>query len=220
MSAPGRLIVFIDYQNAYMSARETFVDRSSHYTRGQIDPWALGETIMKLDDEARKDGETSVLHQVRLYCGLPDSRKDAVGNAARLRQIRSWGRMPGVVVSYRPLRYPREYPVQPPQEKGVDVQLAVDVIRMALQGEYDTGVIFSRDTDLRPLLETMSDLYPKTGINCHVATWQDDAGTRRGLRVPGKGIWCHYIGRHAFNSVEDLTDYRHGSASEVLPSWR
>ena len=67
MTIPSRLIVFIDYQNAYMSARETFGHQSSHYTRGQIDPWALGESIVKLDDQARKDGETSVLHQVRLY---------------------------------------------------------------------------------------------------------------------------------------------------------
>ena len=133
MTAPGTLIVFIDYQNAYMSARETFDYRSSHYTRGQIAPWALGESIVQLDDEARKDGETSILHQVHRYCGLPDGRKDAVGNAARLRQLRSWGRMPGIVVSYRPLRYLREYPAQPPRERGVDVQLAVDVIRMALQ---------------------------------------------------------------------------------------
>lgn len=119
MTTPGRLIVFIDYQNAYMSARETFVHQLSHYTRGQIDPWALGESIVKLDDEARNDGETSVLHQVRLYCGLPDSRKDAAGNAARLRQVRSWGRMPGVVVSYRPLRCPLSTQPSHPKKRAL-----------------------------------------------------------------------------------------------------
>jgi len=43
----------------------------------------------------------------------------------------------------RPLRYPQGWPRVKAQEKGVDVELAVDYVSMAARGEYDTAVLFS-----------------------------------------------------------------------------
>lgn len=218
METPDKLIVFVDYQNTYMAAREAFFDDAvDHHTCGQIHPLKLGELLAERSNQTRTDGRRTVLHQVRLYCGMPDSEKDPKGNSARLRQVQIWGRMPGVQVLHRPLRYPGGS--LPPQEKGVDVQLAVDVIRMALQGEYQLGVIFSRDTDLRPVLETMLDLKSHINVTCTVAAWQPDTGRRHSLQVPNHRVWCYYLTRRDFNSVADKRDYRQESAGAVRPRW-
>lgn len=40
------------------------------------------------------------------------------------------------------------------QEKGVDVQIAVDIVRGAIKNEYDTIYVISSDTDLLPAILT------------------------------------------------------------------
>ena len=63
------------------------------------------------------------------------------------------------------------------QEKGVDVELAIDYVSMAARGDYDTAVLFSTDSDLRPALEAVIALrkpgqaYPR----CEVAAWRNPA---------------------------------------------
>ncbi len=67
----------------------------------------------------------------------------------------------------RQLNY-RNWPEQAPQEKGIDVQIAVDLIHAAFTQTYDALVLFSSDTDLLPALETVVRL--KIG-HVEVACW-------------------------------------------------
>ena len=39
-------------------------------------------------------------------------------------------------------------------EKGVDVQIAVDIVRGAIKNEYDICYLISSDTDLLPAIKT------------------------------------------------------------------
>jgi len=43
-------------------------------------------------------------------------------------------------------------------EKGVDVRLSVEMIRLARQGKYDTAYLLSSDTDLVPAVEEVLSL--------------------------------------------------------------
>jgi uncharacterized LabA/DUF88 family protein len=45
------------------------------------------------------------------------------------------------------------WPEQPAEEKGVDVALGIDFVRLAVRGAHDVGVLMSTDTDLVPALE-------------------------------------------------------------------
>lgn len=92
-----------------------------------------------------------------MYRGRPDALKDARGYAANLRQSAiQEGRGQGKVrFITRTLRYPSDWPTSKPQEKGIDVALAVDFVAMAVRGEYDIGIIVSTDTDLIPALEAV-----------------------------------------------------------------
>ena len=42
-------------------------------------------------------------------------------------------------------------------EKGVDVQIAVDIVRGAIKNEYNTCYLISSDTDLLPAIQNAKD---------------------------------------------------------------
>jgi uncharacterized LabA/DUF88 family protein len=93
------------------------------------------------------------LEQVRIYRGQPDPSKDPKGYAACSRQVGIWRQSPLVTVTTRTLRYPQGWPNpyqagERPQEKGIDVALAIDFVVMAVRDEYDVGILMSTDTDL------------------------------------------------------------------------
>ncbi len=46
-------------------------------------------------------------------------------------------------------------------EKGVDVLVAIDLVRLAAEDAYDTAVLFSGDGDLVPAIQMVQDIYGK-----------------------------------------------------------
>ena len=81
-----RVVVFVDYQNAYRAARRAFHDDSaSPAPLGQFHPDRLGEHIAA---SGQRPGR--VLEQVRVYRGMPDSSLDSQGNGAARRQVAAW----------------------------------------------------------------------------------------------------------------------------------
>lgn len=51
-----------------------------------------------------------------------------------------------------------EFRVHSANEKGVDVRLALDVLNLAIAGNYDVAVIFSQDQDLSELVTDIKEL--------------------------------------------------------------
>ena len=41
----------------------------------------------------------------------------------------------------------RDWPASPPQQKGIDVAIAVDLMHLAFRKQYDALVLFSSDTE-------------------------------------------------------------------------
>ena len=109
-----RVVVFIDYQNVYRSARETFHSSTGSHWVGQINPRALGSLIIDLDNDTDR-----VLKEVRIYRGLPSNSQDPKGYGAARRQIAAWKKLPWVEATARPLRYPWNYPNVKAEEKGM-----------------------------------------------------------------------------------------------------
>jgi len=197
----ARVAVFIDYQNVYRRARAVFGLEGAAHFEGQVHPRSVGELIVS----KRADHDpTSKLEFVRVYRGLPDGGRDPKGHGACESQVASWTAQPSVQVITRPLRYPRNYPAEKPTEKGIDVQLAIDFVTLALDGKFDVGVLFSADTDLKPALETVV----QRGLaQVEVAAWQPAVGHASRLSVPGMKIWCHYLGPADYAAVSDRTNY-------------
>lgn len=193
-----RVVVFIDYQNVYRNARRAFAPPGEFHTHGQINPKAIG-----LDLAAGRD-----LREVRIYRGMPDGRKDARGHGACQRQLAWWSKLSQVTAITRPLRYPRDWPEcdEAPQEKGIDVQIAIDFVRMAIDEIFDVGILFSADTDLRPPLEMVID---RRWATPEVAAWQppDQPYPNRLTLGEGRFLHCHFLDDTSYRYAADDTDY-------------
>jgi uncharacterized LabA/DUF88 family protein len=198
-----RVVLFVDYQNAYKDARALFRGREDRPQTGQFDPVRLGELIARRNPWAPRE-----LAQVRVYRGRPDRNRDLRTYAANVRQsaAQESSRRNKATVITRPLRYPADWPIHPAEEKGIDVALAIDFVMMAVRHEYDVGVIMSTDSDLQPALEAVVSL----GGNprCEVAAWTNPtAGHSRRIGVRGARIWCHWLDVNDYEAVADRTDY-------------
>lgn len=159
---------------------------------------------MSLGTTPRPNGGPCTLQGVRIYTGRPDSRKVPKRHAAHMKQSIEWAAS-GAQVITRPLRYPRGWPTDPAQEKGVDVALAIDFVTMAVSHAYDVGVIMSVDSDLRPALEFVNS-QPSQHQHVAVAAWRSSSNSQR-LTVPGAAIPCHWLNKTDYDAVADLTNY-------------
>ncbi len=191
-----RVMVFIDYQNVHLSALSQFHPYGTHPAKGHVNPLKIGQELVL---KRRYGGELAGVH---VYRGSPVPDYQPGAAAANDRQAAVWTSHDLVTVHRRPLNY-RGWPDQPPREKGIDVKLSIDFVRMALTGAYDVGILFSRDTDLMPALEAVRDL---TSVHVEVATWSGGYTSR--LQYPGTNQpWCHYLNREFYDLVRDDRDY-------------
>ena len=149
MTTPLRLALFIDGKNAYRRARALFFPNTQSASDGQFRSMDLGHRIA---GRGGPNGVPCTLSDVRIYSGEPDARRDPRTYAAHRRQTHRWA-SDGATVVTRSLRYPRGWPTVPAQEKGIDVALAVDFVKLAVEGDYDVGVMMSTDNDLLPVLQ-------------------------------------------------------------------
>jgi uncharacterized LabA/DUF88 family protein len=149
---------------------------------------------------SRRTQDSSLLG-VRVYRGQANPIFQPESAAASERQSSVWTMANEISVVRRQLRRPRGWPQIPAQEKGIDVALAIDFLRLAFEQAYDVGVLFSSDSDLLPAVETVVRLKL---ARVEVAAWTN---TFR-LRLPGTTLpWCHHLSRADYLTVADPTDY-------------
>ena len=199
-----RVVVFIDAQNFYRNARRAFFeDATDSYVRGQVRPLAVGELLA-----AREPGRE--LAGVRLYTGRPDAYLQPKAHRANVRQCRAW-EAAGCYVFQRPLKYPPNWPNaggRRPEEKGIDVAMAVDLARLGHDGAYDVAIVCTGDTDLIPAVEDV--LNGGSGAIVEVAGWRSDHYRQR-LSLPDRNIWCHWLRRSDYEATQDNVDYAESS---------
>jgi len=199
-----RAVAFIDGQNLFHAAREAY-----GYTYPNYDVLALGRTICKSRGWA--------LSQVRFYTGIPDPADDPRWNrfwAGKLR-VMSWH---GVHVFSRPLRY-RNRRVKladgstqtflAGEEKGIDVRIALDVIRLAHRTDFDVALIFSQDQDLSEVADEVRVIAGEQERWIKIACAYPFSPTTRNKRGINKTDWIR-IDRTTYDACLDPRDYRHG----------
>jgi uncharacterized LabA/DUF88 family protein len=194
-----RVAVFIDYQNCYRAARESFFDDANDpSSMGQFFPHMLANLL------ASKAGLDYTLTFVGVYAGIAANSRERKTFAARRKQVAVWEKT-GVTVFTRTLQYPRAWPREKPHEKGVDVKLAIDLVMKAISNEFDVGIVASCDTDLAPAVEavmTMRELSGKPDVE--VVAWK---GRDNKIGVSGVALTYRWIGDRDFNAIRDGTDY-------------
>lgn len=197
-----RAIAFIDGQNLYHSVRESF-----GYTYPNYDVRALSQLICR-----QKSWE---LAQARFYTGVPDRADDPFWNYFWTHKLAMLGRQQGYIYS-RPLRY-RNRIVELPdgtehsylagEEKGIDVRIAIDIIRMAHRQEYDVALIFSQDQDLSEVAAEIRMIAQEQNRWIKVACAFPLSPTTRNRRGIDKTDWIQ-IDRATYDACIDRRDYR------------
>lgn len=202
-----RVTVLIDYENVQRTAARRFLNIGADQgTSGHVHPRALAELLVG------KRRRPSFLQEVRVYRGQPNPHKQPVSASANNRQASDW-EGDGVTVVRRNLWYSDDWPTVPPIEKGIDVAVAVDAVRLAATRQTDAVIIMSHDKDLLPAVETIIEL-PQCHVEvaawseCHRLKLSKEACEDRGVS-PGSP-WCHFLSEVDFNQVRDHTDYTQG----------
>jgi uncharacterized LabA/DUF88 family protein len=198
-----RVGVFIDWQNCYRSAQDAF----GPGTNGNVNPLALARHLV----QAGADRELVHLH---IHSGVHSNQHNPRAFGARLRQHEAWRRLdPCVKVFPRTLAYRKRQGVVVPQEKGIDVAVAVDLTRRCLvERSCEIGVLVSADTDLLPALELIVEV--NGGRAVEVATWSGAFFAPQSLSLQGHRIWQHLLDDRLYRAIEDQTDY----TSHQLPT--
>jgi hypothetical protein len=171
------------------------------------------------------------LHPVacRFYTGRP--RPNVPGEANKTRNLDrrlEVMQQAGVTVITRPLRYQWRWdhgkdlpavmpgapghtvmlrPRQRPQEQGIDLALALDVVELALTDQFDVGIVVSLDRDLHEIPRALRRLRGllRHPVRLEAAVPVPD-GRRRPKILPGFSF-THQITRTVFDQVRDVTDY-------------
>jgi uncharacterized LabA/DUF88 family protein len=199
-----RTIVFVDYQNMYRSAREAFdwLARSGHY--GNFRPYGLGRQLVR--DRSR------VLTEVRVYTGIHTPQRNPAQHGQMQRRMLSWvaAAPDKVQVFPRSLRYDDRGKAR---EKGVDVELAIDIVSLAIDNAFDVAAIASADTDLVPALQLVADRFPEKQIVTVAYQPLDGCDPPAPLDLPRGNVERRFVTERDFARIVDRTNF-YESASD------
>ena len=200
--AVKRAVAFVDGQNLFYAAKKAFGYRFPNY-----DPKALAKLI------AATRGWT--LSQTCFYTGIPDRTDNPFWNHFWSAKLAVMGTR-GIRTFSRSLRY-RNQTVDLPgggtttilvgEEKGIDVRLALDVVRMARENQYDVALIFSQDQDLSEAADEVKAISAQQGRWIKVACAFPISPTAENRRGINATEWIR-IDRATYDACLDPNDYR------------
>ena len=198
-----RVIAFFDGQNLFHAALEAFGYRYPNY-----DPKALATKIAAEHDDW-------ALTDVYFYTGVPDAVKDPFWHHFWTSKLANMGRK-GIKRFSRTLRYHTENVTLPDgttktitlmQEKGIDVRIALDIVRLALDNKYDVALIFSQDQDLSEVADEVKTI-SKTQSRwiCTASAFPVGPATTNSRGINGT-TWIK-VEQFLYDSCIDPADYR------------
>ena len=203
--ATKRCVVFFDGQNLFHAAQEAF-----GYSFPNFDADKLAKAV------CLPRGWT--VSQIRFYTGVHEAVKNAFWHTYWTNKLAVMGAH-GIITIRRPLRYRNRTDVQSDgkaitfstaEEKGIDVRIAVDVIRMAHRNEYDVGLIFSQDQDLAEVADEIRVIAREQNrwINLASAYPRRSQPTMKGKNWGiNKTDWIE-IDKAIYDASLDMKDYR------------
>jgi uncharacterized LabA/DUF88 family protein len=148
-----RAVAFFDGQNLFRHAKAAF-----GYDHPNYDPKKLFSSIC-----TQYGWDAS---SIRFYTGTPDARKDPRRHGYWANRLLAFRRS-GILVESRPLKYRIEtillpdgntHQIETAQEKGIDIRIALDIIRLTITKQLDVALIFSQDQDLAEVVAEVKEI--------------------------------------------------------------
>ena len=137
-----RVYVFIDGQNLYKSAKECYGYKFPNYN-----PYLLAKEIVNQCPDRK-------LERICFYTGIHRFKRNRILHHFWTKKIRMLKNI-GVKVYSRYLQYDDK---GKGREKGIDVKIALDLVRGYRKNEYDVAIIISQDTDLNEAVDEIYDM--------------------------------------------------------------
>lgn len=192
--AEKRVFAFVDGQNLFHTAKEAF-----DYTFPNYDALELAKLVVR----TRPDW---VLSRVYFYTGVHERHDNAHWHDFWAAKFAVMGTR-GVELFRRPLRKSTENGIDVFREKGIDVRLALDVVRLARLDEFDVALIFSQDQDLSEAADEVRAISHERDRWIKIASafpLSDRTRNRRGI---DKTDWIP-IDKSMYDACIDPLDYR------------
>ena len=191
-----RTIVFIDGQNLYHLAKRAWgSDASFAYSWPSYDVEKLSRALVNY-----RDGRT--LAETRFYTGVSDPKagsKQEFWYGFWSNKIRHLKRQ-GIYVYRGRVNLGG-------QEKGVDVSLAIDLIRATYEFQYEAAIIVSQDSDFGPAIRLAKQIAKGQGrMLAFESRYPVGPGSRSRRGVPGT-TWLP-IDKKTYDACHDPRDYR------------
>jgi uncharacterized LabA/DUF88 family protein len=197
-----RTFAFFDGQNLFYAAKEAF-----GYSYPNYDPKSLTDSI------CATKGWTA--RGIYFYTGVPTATDKPDWNNFWTAKMAVMGTR-GIKTFSRALRYRNQTVVLRDgtrtstlvgQEKGVDVRIALDIVRFALEDKYDVALIFSQDQDLTEAVQDVKKIAVLQNRWINVACAFPVSPTVPKTRGINGTDWTR-IDRSCYDSCIDPNDYR------------
>lgn len=197
-----RTTAFFDGQNLFYAVKYAFGCKHPDY-----DPLALARYVCNL--------RRWELTETRFYTGVPDINDNTFWHHFWTKKLASMGKR-GIHTFSRGLRY-RNQTVRLPngnattvlvgQEKGVDIRLALDIVRQVRENKFDVALVFSQDQDLSEVADEIKSISREQNRWLKMACAFPVSPTYENRRGINGTDWIKF-NRDAYNNCLDPNDYR------------
>lgn len=197
-----KVIAFVDGQNLFYAVKEAF-----GYSYPNYDPLALAKAICEQNKWKLKT--------VHFYTGVPDLRDKPFWHEFWNKKLAVMGTR-GIQIYRRSLRYRNQTIALQSgkstttlvgQEKGIDIRIALDMVRMAHRKAFDVAVLLSQDQDLTEAVDEVKLIAQEQGRWIKVTSAFPTSPTYRNRRGIDKTDWIS-IDRALYDACLDPNDYR------------
>jgi len=197
-----RAVAFIDGQNLFYAAKYAFGYPWPNYDAGLLAQTLCGARGWRLV-------------ATHFYTGIPSPQDDPWWNHFWTAKLAVMGTR-GIHTFARHLRY-RNQTVKLPgggvttvlvgQEKGIDIRIALDIVRMARDNQYDVALIFSQDQDLSEVADEVKSISIAQNRWIRLACAFPVSPTYNNRRGIAGTEWVR-IDRATYDQCLDFNEYR------------
>lgn len=200
---PVDVWVVIDYQNIHLTARDLFVGPRTPAQKSQVHPLKFAERIVTLRSARRKQREKRPiqLRRVLVFRGQPRFDREPRLYDITDAQRTEWTRDSRVNLTYRSLKSPPLWPAEPAREKGIDVEVALNLLTTAEDVRSPIVILATHDTDLEPAL-AIANRRKGSGVRVETAGWA--GGRRLGRHLK---LWHTTLNADEFELARDRRNY-------------
>jgi len=197
-----RTVAFFDGQNLFHHAKAAF-----GYPYPNYSPLALASQV------CQRSGFS--LHEIRFYTGVPSAQDDRFWNGFWSRKLLALSHV-GIKTFSRPLRYRKksvriseevEFSAMVGEEKGIDVRMAIDIMRMGWRNQFDVAVLFSQDQDFSEVADELRAVAREQNRWIKIASAFPFSPTASNTRGVNKTDWIK-IDQALYDACIDPRDYR------------